>query len=111
MPAWREFSGRRRAVIAASPDFRERDALKGLGLTASMTDALKRRGMSDLISCMAADMGALTLRIACERWSDATNGDEFSDVARRTLRELCKLLHPCVDSDAVLLSSSTLRTR
>ena len=47
-PARREFSARRRAVIAANPELQEREALKGLGLTASMADALERRGVPDL---------------------------------------------------------------
>jgi AcrR family transcriptional regulator len=87
-PARREFSARRRAVIAANPELQEREALKGLGLTASMTDALKRRGVPDLTSCVAAELGALAWKIAYERWSDTANGDEFSEVARRTLSEV-----------------------
>jgi AcrR family transcriptional regulator len=87
-PARREFSARRRAVIAANPELQEREALKGLGLTASMTDALKRRGIPDLTSYVAAELGALALKIAYERWSDTATGDEFSEVARRALGEL-----------------------
>jgi AcrR family transcriptional regulator len=87
-PVRREFSARRRAVIAANQELQEREALKGLGLTASMTDALKRRGVSDLTSCVAAELGVLALKIAYERWSDTANGDDFSEVARRTLSEL-----------------------
>lgn len=87
-PARREFSARRRAVIAKNPELQEREALKGLGLTASMTDALKRRGIPDLTSCVAAELGALALKIAYERWSDTTNGDDFVEVARRTLSDL-----------------------
>jgi hypothetical protein len=75
-------------VIAANPELQVREALKGLGLTASMTDALKRRGVPDLTSCVAAELGALTLKIAYERWSDTINGDGFSEVARHTLNEL-----------------------
>jgi AcrR family transcriptional regulator len=84
----REFSARRRAVIAASPELQEREALKGLALVVSMTNALKLRGVPDLVSCVAAELGGLALKLAYERWSDATDGDEFSDVARRTLDEL-----------------------
>ncbi|GAA1258872.1 TetR/AcrR family transcriptional regulator [Pseudonocardia aurantiaca] len=87
-PARREFTARRRAVIAANPELQEREALKGLGLTASMIDALKRRGVPDLTSRVAAELGALTLKIAYERWSDTTNADEFTEVARRTLSEV-----------------------
>jgi AcrR family transcriptional regulator len=87
-PARREFSVRRRAVIAASPELREREALKGLALTAAMTDALKRRGVPDLASCVAAELGALALKIAYERWSDTADGDDFGEVARRALGEV-----------------------
>jgi AcrR family transcriptional regulator len=86
--ARREFSARRRAVIAANPELQEREALKGLGLTASMADALKRRGVPDLTSRVAAELGALAWKIAYECWSDTTNADEFSEVARRTLSEV-----------------------
>jgi AcrR family transcriptional regulator len=87
-PARREFTARRRAVIAANPELREREALKGIGLTASMTDALKQRGVPDLTSCVAAELGALAMTIAYERWSDTTNGDDFGDLARRTLSDV-----------------------
>ncbi|WP_433185794.1 helix-turn-helix domain-containing protein [Actinoallomurus sp. CA-150999] len=87
-PARREFSTRRRAVIAASPELREREALKGLALTASMTDALKRRGVPDVASCVAAELGALAMKIAYERWSDTANGDDFGELARRALGEV-----------------------
>jgi len=92
-PARREFAARRRAVIAANPELQEREALKGLGLTASMTEALRRRGVPDLTACVAADLGALAMTIAYERWTDATNAtnatnDEFGEVARRALDEV-----------------------
>jgi len=94
-PARREFSSHRRAVIASNPELREREALKGLGLTASMTDALRQRGVADLTSCVAADLGALALKMAYDRWSDTTNGDEFSEIARRTLGELRSAIAWC----------------
>jgi AcrR family transcriptional regulator len=87
-PARREFVARRRAVIAANPELQERETLKGLGLTASMTGALSRRGVPDLTSRVAADLGALAWKIAYERWSDTANGDDFSEVARRALGEV-----------------------
>ncbi|WP_226872844.1 hypothetical protein [Microbispora sitophila] len=64
-------------MIAANPELREREALKGLGLTASMTHALMRRGVPDLTACVAAELGALALKIAYERWSDTTDGDRL----------------------------------
>jgi AcrR family transcriptional regulator len=85
-PDRRELSARRRAVIAANTELREREALKGLVLTASMTDGLRRRGMPDLAARVAAELGALVLAIAYERWIETT--EEFGDVVRRTLGEV-----------------------
>ena len=87
-PARRELSAHRRAVIAANPELQEREALKGLGLTASMTEALTQRGVPDMTACIAAQLGALALKIAYDRWIDATNDDTFSAIARQTLNEL-----------------------
>jgi AcrR family transcriptional regulator len=87
-PASREFSARRRAVITANRELREREALKGLGLIASMTEALKRRGVPELASRVAAELGALALSITYERWSETTNVDEFGDIARHTLSDI-----------------------
>ena len=87
-PARRPFVARRRAVIAANPELQEREALKGISLTASMIDALKRRGVPDLTSCVAAGLGALAWKIAFEHWTDTTDGEEFGEVARRTLGEV-----------------------
>jgi AcrR family transcriptional regulator len=86
--ARREVVARRQAVIAANPELQEREALKGLGLTVSMTDALKRRGVPDLTSCVAAQLGALAMKLAYDCWIDTANGGEFSEIARRTLKEL-----------------------
>ena len=87
-PARREFIARRRAVIAANPELQEREALKGLSLTASMTEALKRRGVPDLTSYVAAELGALAWKIAYERWTDTAAGDDFSKIARRALGDV-----------------------
>lgn len=93
----REFVARRRAVIAANSELREREALKNLDLAAAMLAALERRGVSGLVSFVAAELGALTLRIAYERWSEATDGEEFGTVARRTLIEVQAAGAVCVD--------------
>ena len=86
-PERREFSALRRAVIAANPELREREALKGLALTAAMTDALRERGVPELTACVAAELGALAMKIGHERWSVASRGD-FGEAARRALAEV-----------------------
>lgn len=67
-PERREFAARRGAVIAAHPELREREALKGLGLSMVMIEALGRRGVPDLAARVAAELGALAWTIAFERW-------------------------------------------
>lgn len=87
-PDHRAFSARRRLVIAANPELREREALKGLGLTASMADALRRLGVPALPACVAAELGALALKIAYERWSETPHGDDFAAIARQALSDV-----------------------
>ena len=88
VPARRDFVTRRRAVIAASAELQEREALKGLALVASITEALRQRGVAEMTAQMAAQMGALTLKLAFDRWLDPDNEAEFGQVARLTLAEL-----------------------
>ena len=85
---YRDFSSRRRTVIATNPELLEREALKGLGLTAALSGALEERGVPFLISCVAAELGALTLKVSYERWCVDTASIDFSDIAIRTLGEL-----------------------
>lgn len=87
-PARRVFAVRRRAVIEAHPDLLEREALKSVRLTASMTRALECRGVPALVARVAAELGALSLKIGYERWSDSGNTDEFGDIARQALGEV-----------------------
>jgi AcrR family transcriptional regulator len=83
-----EFTARRQAVISAHPELQEREALKNLGLIASMAAALERRGVPALTARVAAELGALASTIAYERWSRTTAGDDFGEIARRALGEV-----------------------
>ncbi|WP_344562615.1 helix-turn-helix domain-containing protein [Streptomyces axinellae] len=84
----REFSARRSAVIAANPELREREALKKLGLIATMTGALERRGVPDLTARVAAELGALAWEIAFERWRGTASRDDFAELARQALTQV-----------------------
>ncbi|WP_217167857.1 TetR/AcrR family transcriptional regulator [Streptomyces sp. AC512_CC834] len=87
-PARRAFTVRRRAVIEAHPDLQEREALKGTSLTASTAGAMARRGIPDLTAGVTAQLGALALKMAYERWSDPGNTEEFGNVARQALGDV-----------------------
>jgi AcrR family transcriptional regulator len=88
VPRSRDFGVRRRAVIAASAELQEREALKGIALVASIAVALRRRGVADMTAQMAALTGALALKLAYDRWLEPGNTAEFGTVARETLAEL-----------------------
>lgn len=94
-PARRDFVARRQAVVAANPELREREALKNLELIASMTDALKRRGLPDLTARVAAELGALASAIAYEHWSHAATGESFGRTARRVLDDIRTSMASC----------------
>ena len=87
-PARRETLALRQSVIDANPELQEREALKSIGLAASMTDALRRRGVPDLTSSVTAQLGTLTLKIAFDRWIAAANTVEFAPLARQVLSEV-----------------------
>ncbi|MDA8297488.1 MAG: helix-turn-helix domain containing protein [Actinomycetota bacterium] len=85
-PDRRPFSRRRQAVIAANPELQEREALKGLRISAAMVEALEQRGVPVITARVAAQVASLSLTMAYARWSE---GDEdFGDLARRSLTEL-----------------------
>ncbi len=84
----RAFNARRAAIIAGAPELQEREALKQLGLVASMIEALRERGVPEPAASVAAELGAVAFRIALVRWSEATAGDDFTDAVRATLGEV-----------------------
>ncbi|HEY0279333.1 MAG TPA: TetR family transcriptional regulator [Solirubrobacterales bacterium] len=78
----------RQQVIDANPQLREREALKYLGLVASMKTALERRGVAELEASVSAELGVLTLKIAFARWIAAKGAVDFGPLVRRTLDEV-----------------------
>jgi AcrR family transcriptional regulator len=87
-PPRHEFLARRAAVIARTPELREREALKQLGLIASMIDALKDRGVPDLTARVLTEMSAVAFAIGYERWLAATSDTDFADVLRDAVDEV-----------------------
>ncbi|QHC33005.1 MULTISPECIES: TetR/AcrR family transcriptional regulator [unclassified Streptomyces] len=84
----REYSGRRQAVLNANTELREREALKRIDLTASMIEALNRRGLPLLTARVAAQLGTLVWEIAYDRWIDTGNSEDFGPLARQALAEV-----------------------
>lgn len=68
-PVNREIGPRLRAAVAASGELQERDALKTIGLTESMTTALLARGVPDATAHLAAELGMLAFKRGFAEWS------------------------------------------
>lgn len=83
-----EFSGRRQAVLNAHAELREREALKRIDLTASMIEALHRRGVPRLTARVAAKLGTLVWEIAYDQWIDTGNSEGFGSLARQALADV-----------------------
>jgi AcrR family transcriptional regulator len=87
-PGRRDLGPKMQAVIAASSELQERDALKRVGLATAMTEALRKHGVPDPTASLAAELGLLALKIATARWADPANQQGLADLARQSLHEL-----------------------
>ena len=88
----REFLATRQAVIANTPDLKERDLLKAGALTAAMADALCARGTNQLEARLTAQLGALALGDAFERWLAPANDQPLPALTEQALQQLTKVL-------------------
>ncbi len=84
----REFVAQRQAVIDANSDLKERDLLKAAALTAAMADALVARGVKPPTAKLAANIGALALADALQRWLQPGNRKSMTTLAQQALRQL-----------------------
>ncbi|GAB3611292.1 TetR/AcrR family transcriptional regulator [Humibacter ginsengiterrae] len=89
-PINRELWPRMKAAIAASSELQERDALKSVGLAASMTTALVARGVPDPTAHLAAELGLLAFKRGYADWTEADRESDH-DLAYYTSRALGEL--------------------
>lgn len=87
-PFNREIAPHLQAAVAANAELQERAALKQVGYTAAMADALRARGVPDSVAVLAAELGALAFKEAYAGWIAADDGQEFGDLARDALDRL-----------------------
>ncbi len=90
-PANRQLGPRIKAAVAASIELQERDALKNVGLAASMRAALTARGVPDPTAHLAAELGVLAFKRGFDQWSKTESSDD-TGLAQHTLAAL-KDLH------------------
>jgi AcrR family transcriptional regulator len=83
----RDFSAQRQAVIAATPELRERELSKLADYAASVAAALRARGVMEPRATFAADAGMTIFRVAMERWADGEDPRDLRDIITSVLTE------------------------
>jgi AcrR family transcriptional regulator len=86
-----EFVRRRHALIVANPELLERELKKLASLTASLAEALRRRGASDTAAELAAETGGTVLRIALARMIEDSAQEPWAVHVRDVMDELRSL--------------------
>ena len=87
----RDYSRKRQAVIAATPELRERELIKMASLAAAFARALRKRGVATAVASLAAETGVAVFRVAFERWVADPKGPDLAAVMRATLADLAGL--------------------
>jgi AcrR family transcriptional regulator len=84
----REFARQRQAIIAASPELRERELIKLASLASALADTLRQRGLEEPVASLAAEVGIAVFKIAFARWVEESNQKALPEVMRESLDEL-----------------------
>ena len=93
----RELGPQMKAVIASSAELQEREALKRIGLSVAMSDALLARGVAQPVAHLAAEMGVLAFKQGYAAWLEAQESEEagfatYALAALEALREASSAL-------------------
>ncbi len=84
----REAVRRRAAIIASTPELRERELIKFASLSAALADTFRRRGLSGPAASLTAEVATAVFRIAFDRWIEEANHREFAWFVRESLDQL-----------------------
>jgi AcrR family transcriptional regulator len=87
----RDYSQRRQAVIAATPELRERELIKMASLAMAFAGALRQRGVAPPVASLAAETGVAVFRVAFQRWVAEPDDAQLAEVMRATLADLLGL--------------------
>lgn len=78
----------RQAVIAASPELRERDLMKQDAMAVAAAGALAQRGVDEAVARLAARVGIQVFATAYERWLDNAEDEDLSTIGEELLSRL-----------------------
>ncbi|MFE3165315.1 TetR/AcrR family transcriptional regulator [Streptomyces sp. NPDC059224] len=84
----RDIGRRLRAVIANSAELQERSASKRAALSEAVAQALRTRGVSELVAGLAAELGTRAFYGAFDQWTSAADPRTLVGHAREVFGEL-----------------------
>ena len=84
----RALARQRAAIIAATPELRERELIKLTAWSAALADTLRQRGLTDAAARLTAEVAIAVFRSAFDRWIEDTNDRDFPRLVRESLDEL-----------------------
>jgi AcrR family transcriptional regulator len=84
----RDYARQRQAIIADSPELRERELIKLASLASALADALRRRRVEEPAASLTAEVAIAVFKIAFARWVEETNQKDLPHVMRDSLDEL-----------------------
>jgi AcrR family transcriptional regulator len=84
----RGFARQRQRILAATPELRERELIKLASWAAALAEALRARGIGEPAASLTAEVAIAIFRTAFERWVDATNQRDLSELIRASFQEL-----------------------
>ncbi|WP_433798449.1 TetR family transcriptional regulator [Actinomycetospora sp. CA-084318] len=84
----------RQAVIAASPELRERDLMKQEAMAVAVAGALAQRGVDEAVARLAARVGIQVFATAYERWLDAAEDADLPAIGDELLSTLGTMTPP-----------------
>ena len=86
--ARRAYARKRRAVIGAHAELRERELIKLASLAAAIAESLRKRGVAVPTAALAAEAGITVFKNAFERWVDDKEQRALSGHVHAALQEL-----------------------
>jgi len=78
----------RAAIIAATPELRERELIKLAAWSTALIDTLRQRGLSDAAARLTAEVAIAIFRSAFDRWVEDTDDRDFPQYIRESLDQL-----------------------
>jgi AcrR family transcriptional regulator len=83
-----ERARKRHTVIVENAELRERELIKLASLASALTDALRRRGVTDLAAQLTAEAGIAAFKVAFERWVGEPDEQDLPQLIRESFDEL-----------------------